>query len=152
MQRSWHDKSQVKITTNLGEQAKDKEFNWLVKKRYPVKLELFCGHVQLAAQKITLWAPEQAGNTSFLNAGQRQIFDHIVDHYLYSSDTQLLIHIDSVTGLGKSTVIDIISSHFALHAMQQRDLNPVFCATSTRIATFNIYGSMLYQLFRLLVN
>lgn len=152
MQRPRHDRSQVEIATDLGERAMDKEHGWLDKKGYSVELEPLRRHVQLAARKTAPQTPEQAGDASLLKAGQRQVFDRVVGHYLHSPDTQLLMQVDGVAGSGKSTVIDMISSHLALHAAQRDESDQVFCAAPARVAAFNIRGSTLHQLFRLPVN
>lgn len=109
-------------------------------------------HVQLAARKTVPGTLEQAGNVSLLNAGQCQVFNRVVGHYVHSTDTQLLMHLDGVAGSGKSTVIDMISSHLALHAAQRGESDSVFRAASTGVAAFNLRGSTLHQLFCLPVN
>ena len=66
-------------------------------------------------------APEiltQAGDVSILNPGQCQAFDRVVDHYLDSSKNQMLLHLHGVASMGKSKLIDIISSYLVYYAGQ----------------------------------
>lgn len=128
MRRPHHNGSQFELETNLGQRLQDKEYDWLAPKSYPVDVDQFSKHIGLVPRVASQNAPEtlsQAGDISILNAGQCQVFDQIVDHYLHPQVTQLLMHLDGVAGSGKSTLIDMISSQMAYHAAQRRHPDPV---------------------------
>lgn len=154
--RPHHDGSQVEFETSLGERFQDQQYHWLLKKDYLVDIEQLRKHISVAWLSTLSQKPPktltQVGDVSILNAGQRQAFDRVVNHYLYSPDTQLLLHLDGVAGSGKSTLIEMILSHLAYHGAKQGDLDPVLRTAPTRVAAFNIHGSTLHQLLSLPVN
>ena len=91
----------------------------------------------------------EAGDPNSLNLEQRDVFDRVLNHYLQGREGQLLLHVDGVTGTGKSRVIDIISKHLAFHAAQRQQRNPVMRDAPTGVAAHTIHGSTLHRLFSL---
>ena len=67
-----------------------------------------------------------AEDVFILNPSQHQVFDQVIDHYLDSSKTQLLLQLDRVAGTGKLKLIDMILFYLAYYASQQGLLNSVF--------------------------
>ena len=118
------------MESDLGQHPEDKGYHWLAPKGCPVYMDQWSKHIALARSVDSPQnAPEtlaQAGNVSILNPGQCQAFDQVIDHYLDSPKTQLLLHLNGVAGIGKSKLIDMISSHLAYHAGQRGFSNPVF--------------------------
>lgn len=47
----------------------------------------------------------QVGDIFILNIGKHQVFDQIINYYLYLPDTQLLLYLDGVAGSGKSILM-----------------------------------------------
>lgn len=118
-------------------------------------MDQFSKHISLVPRVASQNAPEtlsQTGDISILNAGQCQVFDQIINHYLHPQVTQLLMHLDGVAGSGKSILIDMISSHMAYYAAQHRHPDPVLQAASTGVAAYNIHSSTLHQLLSLPMN
>ncbi|KID80816.1 ATP-dependent DNA helicase PIF1, partial [Metarhizium majus ARSEF 297] len=46
-----------------------------------------------------------------LNRDQRLVYDTVVDHFLNQEPSQLLLHVDSGGGTGKSYLINLLSAH-----------------------------------------
>ena len=84
-----------------------------------------------------------------LNLEQRDVFDRVLNHYLQGREGQLLLHVDGVTGTGKSSVIDIISKHLAYHAAQRQQRNPVMRGAPTGVAAHTIHDCTLHRLLSL---
>ena len=120
MQWPHHNGSQVEVESDLGQCPKDKGYHWLASKGCPVYVNQWSKHVALArgvdSLQNALKTLAQAGDVFILNPGQCQAFDRVVDHYLDSLKTQLLLHLDRVAGTGKSKLIDMISFYLAYHA------------------------------------
>ena len=119
LRRPHHDGTQIQIESDLGRRPGDKQHDWLKRSQdYPVNVQEFATHLDTLRRSIEVkTAPqslEEAGDVSILNAGQRQVFGRVVDHYVESDGGQLLLHLDGVAGTGKSKVIDMISSHLAV--------------------------------------
>ncbi len=147
-----HDGSPVQILTDLGERSMDKDHDWL-QPTCDTTLTVLRNHSAVArVTREDASAPatlEEAGSLSFLNAEQRDVVDRVIDHYRDRAGAQLLLHLDGVSGTGKSTCINLISSHLAYYAAQVDMVNPVLRAAPTGVAAFNIKGFTLHQLLNL---
>jgi len=90
-----------------------------------------------------------------LQGSQRTCFDLIMRQYELEvrgegePPRQLLLHIDSVAGTGKSYLIDTISAHLYQAARRGNRDDPVRRAAPTGVAAFNINGQTLHGMLRL---
>jgi hypothetical protein len=90
-----------------------------------------------------------------LNLEQRKLYDTVVDQYSQELawdrplPSQLLLNVDGVAGSGKTFTLLKICSRIQELAERAGKQNPVFRATPTGIAAFNIVGKTLHSLLRL---
>jgi ATP-dependent DNA helicase PIF1 len=88
-----------------------------------------------------------------LNLEQRKLYDTVISQY--SNELagqplpQLLLHVDSVAGSGKTFVLLKTCARIQELAREAGRQNPVFRAAPTGIAAFNIVGRTLHALLRL---
>lgn len=85
-----------------------------------------------------------------LNPEQRLVYDTVMDHFLTQDPSQLLLHVDSGGGTGKSYLINLLSAH--LQAATGRRGTPVWRAASTGVAGNQISGTTLHSLLHLPIN
>jgi ATP-dependent DNA helicase PIF1 len=88
-----------------------------------------------------------------LQPEQKCVYDAALQQYERipqgESPLPLRLNVDGPAGTGKSYVIAIISAHLQDYARIAGKGNPVFRATPTGVAEFNIKGRTLHSLFRL---
>lgn len=142
--------------TQLGHREKDILHDWLASKAYPINLEDMKTYIDQCRRVVDVKPAPQtlgdAGDPSILNSEQRKMFDRVLDHYLSSSKSQLLLQIDGGAGTGKSLCIDMISKHIYYHAAQYNQPDPVIRAAPTGVAAHKIEGVTLHSLLALPVH
>ncbi|KAF5128364.1 hypothetical protein E5D57_009303 [Metarhizium anisopliae] len=71
-----------------------------------------------AANRLALdvdYQPLEARDS--LNRDQRLVYDTVIDHFLTQESSQLLLHVDSGGGTGKSYLINLLSAHLQAAAV-----------------------------------
>ena len=90
-----------------------------------------------------------------LNPEQRVVYDTFIGHFQHNIHTQILLHLDSSGGTGKSFLIKVLSSHLQQEArLRYGDdaQSPVLRTAPTGVASNQISGQTLHSLLRLPIN